>query len=30
MMWRLMQSFYRDVRALKNGDPVFEGDKLFD
>ena len=27
---RLIQSFVRDVRSLKNGTPVFQGDKLFD
>lgn len=30
MIWRLLQSLYRDINALKNGTPVFEGDKLFD
>lgn len=30
MIWRLLQSLYRDVNSLKNGTPVFEGDKLFD
>ena len=30
MIWRLLQSFLRDLRALKDGTPVFEGDKLFD
>jgi C4-dicarboxylate transporter DctQ subunit len=30
MVWRLIQSFMRDLRALKDGTPVFEGDKLFD
>ncbi|WP_371169610.1 TRAP transporter small permease [Aliiroseovarius sp. 2305UL8-7] len=30
MVWRLIQSFRRDVRALRDGSPVFEGDKLFD
>ena len=30
MIWRLLQSFLRDFRALRDGTPVFEGDKLFD
>lgn len=30
MMWRLLQSFVRDLRALRDGTPVFEGDTLFD
>ena len=30
MVWRLLQSFRRDIRALRDGTPVFEGDKLFD
>ena len=30
MIWRLLQSFARDFKALRDGDPVFEGDKLFD
>ena len=30
MIFRLVQSFIRDVKALKDGTPVFEGDKLFD
>ncbi len=30
MIVRLVQSFLRDVRALRDGTPVFEGDKLFD
>ena len=30
MVWRLLQSFQRDFKALKTGKPVFEGDKLFD
>ncbi|WP_298837224.1 TRAP transporter small permease [uncultured Roseobacter sp.] len=30
MVWRLLQSFLRDFRALRDGTPVFEGDKLFD
>lgn len=30
MIWRLLQSLFRDFQALKNGTPVFEGDKLFD
>lgn len=30
MIWRLLQSFARDFRSLRDGTPVFEGDKLFD
>jgi len=30
MIWRLIQSFLRDVKAFRDGTPVFEGDKLFD
>ncbi|MEK0162751.1 TRAP transporter small permease [Phaeobacter sp. JH20_36] len=30
MVWRLLQSFLRDWRSLRDGTPVFEGDKLFD
>lgn len=30
MIWRLIQSFYRDFKSLRDGTPVFEGDKLFD
>ncbi|MCI5096131.1 MAG: TRAP transporter small permease [Rhodobacteraceae bacterium] len=30
MIWRLLQSFRRDLRSLRDGTPVFEGDKLFD
>ena len=30
MVWRLTQSFTRDVRDLLNGKPVYEGDRLFD
>jgi TRAP-type C4-dicarboxylate transport system permease small subunit len=30
MIWRLMQSLLRDVRSLRDGTPVYEGDKLFD
>jgi TRAP-type C4-dicarboxylate transport system permease small subunit len=30
MIWRLIQSLMRDVKALRDGKPVFEGDKLFD
>ncbi|UTS79785.1 TRAP transporter small permease [Phaeobacter piscinae] len=30
MVWRLLQSFLRDFRSLRDGTPVFEGDKLFD
>ena len=30
MIFRLVQSFLRDVNSLRQGDPVYEGDKLFD
>jgi len=30
MIWRLLQSFLRDFKSLRDGTPVFEGDKLFD
>jgi TRAP-type C4-dicarboxylate transport system permease small subunit len=30
MIWRLIQSFLRDVKALRDGTSVYEGDKLFD
>ena len=30
MIWRLLQSFVRDWRSLRDGTPVYEGDKLFD
>lgn len=30
MIWRLLQSFRRDIHSLRTGKPVFEGDKLFD
>ncbi len=30
MIWRLLQSFLHDFKALRDGTPVFEGDKLFD
>ncbi len=30
MIWRLIQSFLRDIHSLRTGTPVFEGDKLFD
>ncbi|MGH1416767.1 MAG: TRAP transporter small permease [Pelagimonas sp.] len=30
MIWRLLQSLWRDLRTLRDGTPVFEGDKLFD
>ena len=30
MICRLLQSLYRDVNALRTGEPVYEGDKLFD
>lgn len=30
MVLRLVQSFLRDLRSLRDGTPVYEGDKLFD
>jgi len=30
MILRLVQSFLRDIRSLRDGTPVYEGDKLFD
>lgn len=30
MILRLTQSFLRDLRALRDGRPVFEGEKMFD
>ncbi len=30
MIWRLLQSFLRDFRSLRDGTAVFQGDKLFD
>ena len=30
MVWRLLQSLARDMRSLRDGTTVFEGDKLFD
>lgn len=30
MILRLFQSFLRDLRSLRDGTPVYEGDKLFD
>ena len=30
IVWRLLQSFVRDFRSLKNGTPVYQGDTLFD
>lgn len=30
LIFRLIQSFIRDVKDLRHGRPVFEGDKLFD
>ncbi|SMX35900.1 TRAP transporter small permease [Maliponia aquimaris] len=30
VVFRLVQSFIRDVTDLRNGRPVYEGDKLFD
>jgi len=30
MILRLTQSFLRDLRALRDGRPVYEGDKMFD
>lgn len=30
MVFRLIQSFLRDLHSLRAGDPVFEGNKMFD
>lgn len=30
IIWRLVQSFIRDVRSLRDGTPVYQGDTLFD
>lgn len=30
VLFRLAQSFLRDIRDLRDGKPVYEGDKLFD
>lgn len=30
LLFRLVQSFLRDLRDLRDGTPVYEGDKLFD
>ncbi|MEM7524139.1 MAG: TRAP transporter small permease [Pseudomonadota bacterium] len=30
MSFRLIQSFLRDLRSLRDGAPVYEGDKMFD
>ena len=30
MITRLIQSLWRDMRSLRDGTPVYEGDKLFD
>lgn len=30
VIWRLGQSFLRDLKSLRDGTPVYEGDKLFD
>ena len=30
MIWRLLQSLNRDFRSLRDGTPVYGGDKLFD
>ena len=30
MLYRLLQSIARDVRALRTGQPVYEGERLFD
>ena len=30
VVWRLLQSLYRDFNSLKAGTPVYEGDTLFD
>jgi C4-dicarboxylate transporter, DctQ subunit len=30
MLWRLIQSLARDLKSLRDGTPVYEGDQLFD
>lgn len=30
IIWRLLQSFRRDIHALRTGEPVYEGDTLFE
>ena len=30
IIWRLLQSFRRDLRSLRDGTPVYQGDTLFD
>lgn len=30
IIWRLLQSFRRDLHALRTGEPVYEGDTLFE
>tara|TARA_R110002094_G_scaffold12754_6_gene22963 strand:+ start:29 stop:541 length:513 start_codon:yes stop_codon:yes gene_type:complete len=30
IIWRLLQSFVRDFRSLRDGTPVYQGDTLFD
>ena len=30
IVWRLLQSFRRDIRSLRDGTPVYQGDTLFD
>ena len=30
MIWRLIQSFFRDLKSLRDGTPVYQGDTLFD
>lgn len=30
IIWRLIQSLHRDFRSLRTGQPVYEGDTLFD
>ena len=30
VIWRLIQSFIRDLRSLRDGTPVYQGDTLFD
>lgn len=30
MIWRLLQSFVRDVKSLRDGTSVYQGDTLFD
>ena len=30
VIWRLIQSLLRDMRSLRSGTPVYEGDTLFE